>query len=206
MNRVLIAVALAVLLAPAATMAATVRAPANTVVMVELAREVSTKTAKPGDTFPIRLAEPLVIGNQLVLPVGTEGIGEVIEATKPGYGGKAAKLVLSAKTLTPPKGQPVPLKALQLSGAGKAQAAASNALGLGGIGFAPLGVVAFAIKSGDVGFPAGTMATAKLACPLGHGWLVVAMCRREGGWVRESVGAKVVEVGLFKLWWWSRLV
>jgi hypothetical protein len=143
-------------------LAAAVRAPAGTVVMVELAAPISTKAQKPGDTFPIRLAEPLVVKGQILLPAGTPGVGEVVEAAKPGLGGKAAKLVLAARALTPPRGKPIPLKGLQLSAAGKGQAGAANALGIGGIGFAPLGVVAFAIRGGDVSFPAGTQATAKL--------------------------------------------
>ncbi|MEI9890138.1 MAG: hypothetical protein WDN45_05505 [Caulobacteraceae bacterium] len=60
--------------------------PAGRVVMVELAEPVSTKTHKPGDTFAIRLAEPVVVSGQLVLRAGTTGIGEVVEASKPGPG------------------------------------------------------------------------------------------------------------------------
>jgi len=139
------------------------RVPAGEVVMIELAEPISTKTQKTGDTFAIRLAEPVVMRGQIVLPAGTKGVGEVVEAAKPAMGGKSAKLVLAARSLTAPNGAELPLKALQLSGAGKGHATAATALGVAGIGFMPLGFVGFAIHGGDVTFPAGTQATAKLA-------------------------------------------
>jgi hypothetical protein len=139
------------------------RVAAGTVVMIELAEPVSTKTLKTGDTFAIRLAEPVVARGQIVLPAGTKGVGEVVEAAKPGLGGKSAKLVLAARSLTAPNGAGVPLKALQLAAAGQGHATAATALGVAGIGFMPLGFVGFAIHGGDVTFPAGTEATAKLA-------------------------------------------
>jgi hypothetical protein len=141
------------------------RVSANTVVMVELAEPVSTKTHKTGDTFAIRLAEPLVVRGQVVLAAGAVGVGEVTDASKPGFGGKAAKLVLSARSLTGPGGANLPLKGLQLGAAGTGHVAAATALGLGGIGFAPLGFVGIALHGGDVAIPAGTQATAKLASP-----------------------------------------
>jgi hypothetical protein len=139
------------------------RVPAGTVVMVQLADPVSTKTHKTGDTFAIRLAEPVVVQGRIVLPTGTVGVGEVTDAAKPGLGGKGAKLVLSARSLTGPGGAELPLKGLQLSVNGKGHATAATALGLGGLGFAPLGVAGIIMHGGDATLPAGTQATAKLA-------------------------------------------
>jgi hypothetical protein len=139
------------------------RVPVGTVVMVQLAEPVSTKTHKTGDTFAIRLAEPVVVRGQVVLPAGTTGVGEVTDAAKPGLGGKGAKLVLSARSLIGPGGTELPLKGLQLSVNGRGHATAATALGLGGIGFAPLGVAGIIMHGGDAALPAGTEATAKLA-------------------------------------------
>jgi hypothetical protein len=147
---------------PALAKPVTYRAPAGALVMVELAKPLSTQTQTAGDTFPIRLAEPLVVKGRIVLKAGTPGVGEVVEASKPGLGGKPAKFVLAAKYLDY-NGKHIPLKALQLSGAGQGHAGAANALGIGGIAFAPLGLAAFVIRGGDVAFPEGTQATAKLA-------------------------------------------
>jgi hypothetical protein len=86
----------------------------------------------------------------------------VIQASKPGLGGKGAKLVLAARSLTGPDGADLPLKSLQLAGSGKGNGAAATAVGAAGIAFAPLGVAAFAIRGGDMTFPAGVQANARL--------------------------------------------
>ena len=138
------------------------RLPAGTPVTVELAEAVDAQTVKPGDTFALRLAEPLTVNGRIVLPAGAPGVGEVIESAKPGLGGKAAKLVLAARSLRTPGGADIPLDALQLSSGGQGHQTEATALGLAGIGFAPLGFVGFAIHGGDVAFPAGTRASAKL--------------------------------------------
>lgn len=174
------------------------RLPVGTVVMVELAEPVSTQTQKAGDTFAIRLAEPVVTQGRIVLQAGTRGVGEVTYASKPGLGGKGAKLVLSARSLTTPSGAVLPLKGLQLAATGKGRAGAATALGLGGIGFAPLGVVGIALHGGDVAIPAGTQATAKIGAsvmlaslgraPLGAG--KIAEAAPEAGPIPISAPAK----------------
>jgi hypothetical protein len=138
------------------------RAVAGTAVEIELAEPVSTKTKKTGDTFALRLAEPLVVGNRLLLRAGTPGVGEVIEASRPGMGGKAAKLVLAARYLQRGRSR-IALRGLQLSASGRNQNLEASAVGLTGIAFAPLGFIALAVKGGDVDFPAGMTASAKLA-------------------------------------------
>jgi hypothetical protein len=136
--------------------------PAGTAVEVELTQVVSTKTEKAGDSFTLRLAEPLIVEGRIVLPAGAPGVGEVVESAKPGLGGKSAKLVLAARYLHP-GGQRVSLVALQLSAAGRDNSMAAQAVGLTGIAFAPLGFIGLAIHGGDVTFPIGTRASARLA-------------------------------------------
>ena len=165
------------------------RLPAGTVVMIELAEPISTKTHKPGDTFAIRLAEPVVVSGQLVLRAGTTGIGEVVESAKPGLGGKAAKLILAARSLTAPGGAELPLKGLQLSGAGKGRENAATALGIGGIVFLPAGIAGIALHGGDVSIPAGTQATAKLI----HTATLRSLGRAPKG--AGKIAAQVAEVG-----------
>jgi hypothetical protein len=174
------------------------RVPAGTVVMVQLAEPVSTKTHKTGDTFAIRLAEPVVVAGQIVLPAGTKGVGEVTDAAKPGMGGKGAKLVLSARSLAGPGGTALPLKGLQLSVNGRGRAKAATALGLGGIGFAPLGVAGIIMRGGDATLPEGAEATAKLSAsvtlrslgkaPRGAGKIAVEL--QEAGPIPISAPAK----------------
>jgi hypothetical protein len=139
------------------------RVPAGTMVQVELADGVSTKTQKAGDSVALRLSQPLIVNGQVVLRAGARGLGQVVESAKPGMGGKPAKLVLAGRYLTGPGGAQVPLQALQLSGAGRNNAMAAQAAGLGGIAFMPLGFVGLAVRGGDVTFPRGTLATARVA-------------------------------------------
>jgi hypothetical protein len=146
--------------APARTVCC--RAPAGTVVEVELAEPVSTKVQKAGDAFALRLATPLVVDGRVLLRAGAPGAGEVVQSSGPGLGGKAAKLVLAARYLTTSRGR-APLEALQLSAAGRDNSTAASAVGLSGIAFGPLGFVGLAVRGGDVVFPKGARATAKLA-------------------------------------------
>jgi hypothetical protein len=137
-------------------------APAGTPVEVELTAPVSSKDQKTGAQFALRLAAPLILDGRVALRAGTPGVGEVIEATRPGMGGKGAKLVLAAKYLQV-HGRQIPLDGLHLSRAGKGNVMTAQAIGLTGIAFAPLGFVGFAVKGGDVTFPAGTKAAAKIS-------------------------------------------
>jgi hypothetical protein len=138
------------------------RAPAGTVVEVELVDPVSTKTQKTGDTFALRLAAPMVVNGQIVLRAGARGVGQVVEAARPGLGGKPAELVLAARYIERGRAR-VPLQGLRLAAAGHDNSKAAQVVGLSGIVFGPLGLVGMAVQGGNVDFPAGTRATARLA-------------------------------------------
>jgi len=149
--------------APAlARTAACCRAPAGTLVQVELAEPVGTLSYKTGATFALRLAAPLIVNGRIVLRAGTPGVGDIVESSKAGMGGKPAKLVLAARYLQK-GGVHVPLEGLQLAAGGRNNGTAASAVGLTGLIFGPLGFVGLAVSGGDVTFPAGTKATAKLA-------------------------------------------
>jgi hypothetical protein len=128
---------------------------------LELTQAVSSRTAKTGDTISLRLAAPLIVGGRVLLPAGTPATGEVVEAAKPGMGGKAAKLVLAARYLTR-HGRRLPLEGLQLARAGKNRTLAASAVGLTGFVFGPLGFVGLAVEGGQVEFPMGLKASARL--------------------------------------------
>jgi hypothetical protein len=134
---------------------------AGTPIVVALAEPVSTKLQKTGDQFDLQLAEPVVVDGRVVIAAGTQGIGEVVEATKPGVGGRPAKLVLAARFLQLGARQ-VPLQGLQLAGAGRNNAIAAQAAGAGGMAFFPLGFVGLAVSGGNVDFRAGARATAAI--------------------------------------------
>ncbi len=152
----------ALLAASASRAASCCRAPAGSVVQVELAEKVGTATQKAGDTFALRLAAPLIVNGRVLLRAGTPGVGEVIQASGPGLGGKAAKLVLAADYLEK-GGRRLPLEGLQLGAQGKGNVEAANVIGISGIVLGPIGFVGMAIQGGNVDFPAGTKALAKLS-------------------------------------------
>jgi len=154
-------------LPPAAQAHAPRRAPcchvaAGTVVKVELVDQVSSATQKQGDTFALRLAEPLIVNGQVVLRAGATGVGQVIQSSPPGIGGKPAAMVLAASYVNARHGR-VPLDALQLAGSGKDNSTTSHVLGIGGIAFAPLGLIGIAVQGGQVVFKSGEVASAKVA-------------------------------------------
>ena len=151
-----------VLAASASRAASCCRVPAGTVVQVELAEQVGTTTQKAGDTFALRLAAPLIVQGHVVLRAGTPGVGEVIQASKPGMGGKAAKLVLAADYLLK-DGRRLPLQGLQLGAQGKGNVEAAEVIGISGIVLGPIGFVGMAVQGGNVDFPKGTKAMANLA-------------------------------------------
>lgn len=73
------------------------KVPAKTLVDIEITQALDSKTAKPGERFTLRLASPIVIAGQTLVPAGVAGEGEVIHAAKARFGGKAGELVLAAR-------------------------------------------------------------------------------------------------------------
>ena len=73
------------------------RVPAMTPVYVKIDQEISSKLNKAGDRFRIVVAEDVRIGEQIVIPAGTGGEGEVIHAAKSSMGGKPGELILAAR-------------------------------------------------------------------------------------------------------------
>lgn len=137
---------------------------AMTMVEIEFAETVSSKTSHIGDHFRIRLAEPLIVDGHIVAPAGTAGVGEVVHAAKARAMGKAGELILAARYLEL-NGQHIPLRTLRY---GRSQGKdPSTAIGVGNMVAAAVmpiaSVAAFFISGGEVNIPAGTRANAKVA-------------------------------------------
>jgi len=138
---------------------------AGTPVEVELVDRLSTKLQKRGDSFALRLAAPVIVDGMIVLPVGTPGVGKVIDSSGPGLGGKPGAMVLAAEYLRTRSGR-VALNALHLAGRGHDNSTPSTLLEIGGIVSAPAGIVGIILPGGDVAFNAGTIAEAQVASPI----------------------------------------
>ncbi len=67
-------------------------APAGSKIELMVINEVTTKTAKPGDRFLLRLAQPFVIGDRVVIPRGVAAWGEVTDVETNGIAGRSGKL------------------------------------------------------------------------------------------------------------------
>jgi len=132
-------------------------APAGADVLVELTEPVGTKGRKPGDHFGLKLSEPLVVGDRVIIPAGAAGQGEIIDVGRPGMSGKPAKLILAARYVET-GGTRVALHAFRLGGMGESHTDAAVALGV----VPYVGIFALAVTGGDLNYPAGARARAKI--------------------------------------------
>jgi hypothetical protein len=137
--------------------------PALTPVSLEIAASVGSKISKTGDTFPIRLAAPIILAGRQVLPAGATGVGEVVHAKKSGGMGAAGELVLAARYLDV-GGARMHLRSMHLAVAGKSNIDRVNALNAASVASpVPIGLIGFFIGGGQILIAAGTPATAKVA-------------------------------------------
>jgi hypothetical protein len=138
-----------------ATMASEGRIPADTVVILELVDTVSSKVQARGDMFALRLAEPILSGDKVLVPVGTPAVGEVIHAQKASGSGRAGELILAARYLDTPAGR-IRLRS-SFSGAGKDRTKAAITTA------ALVGVFGLMVHGSDLVLPAGNLVSSKIA-------------------------------------------
>lgn len=137
--------------------------PALTSVTLELLAPLGSKLSKSGDNFPIRLAEPIVVDGQVLIPAGALGIGEVVHAKKAGGSGAPGELVLAARYLDV-CGRRLRLRSMHVSSTGRSKVNAVNTINLASAASPlPVGLVGFLIRGGQVNVPQGTFADAKTA-------------------------------------------
>ena len=74
--------------------------PANTEILVTLNSEVSSKRMKVGQKFDVSVSRDVMIGNYVVIPRGTPGVGEITYRTGKGAFGKSAKMEIDLRSLT----------------------------------------------------------------------------------------------------------
>jgi len=129
---------------------------AETAVVVEIAEPLNSSKLHRGDYFALRLAEPVMLDGNVVIPAGTTGVGQVVDASAARSGGAPGKLVLAARHLDY-AGQQLQLHALKLGARGRDNSGLAMGASVG------LGVFAMFIHGGQVEIPTGTRADAKLA-------------------------------------------
>ena len=140
---------------------ATLTVPALMPVVLEIVVPLTSKDCRNGEMFPIRLARSVDLGGGNIVPAGTPGMGQVIQAAKAGFGGRPGELVLAARYLDF-GGVHIALRSFSFadtrghdhSGTAEAVAIAAGAVG---------SIAALFITGGEVRVPAGTVAYAKTA-------------------------------------------
>jgi hypothetical protein len=123
--------------------------PQDTLIRLMVLNEVSTKTAKPGDRFVLRVDEPVVVDGVTVIPIGAKAWGEVLDAKESGPAGKAGRL--SARLLSVEVGS----AQVPISGENKsAGETGGNQIALGALALGPLALLARGnnakLKAGEI--------------------------------------------------------
>lgn len=132
--------------------------PDGTPLVIEIVDPISSARTKRGDTFRLRLKEPVVVDGTTVLAAGVEGVGEVVHAEPSRGGGKPGELILAARRLQVGD-RSLRLRGFKLGGAGRDTSGVAIGVALG------IGPFAHFIHGKEIEIPALTAATAKLAEP-----------------------------------------
>ncbi|MDY2686422.1 MAG: hypothetical protein SOV43_09695 [Selenomonadaceae bacterium] len=123
--------------------------PKDTVLEVELMREIDSKHCKTGDPVLLRLVDNLIVNNVIVAPAGTEVDGVITKARKPGGLGRSGKLEFQVNSFKTINNIEVPLA--------YAQKAKGGTDGGAGVVFAAVSVVGgLFMKGKNVAIQSGT--------------------------------------------------
>jgi hypothetical protein len=144
--------------AAANTSSTAVHIPAGTVVHVALVDPLSSRTSHIGDTFALRLVDPIIVDGREVVAAGAAGGGEVIDAAASGFGGRQAKLIVSARFLEI-NGQRVRIHGMQLTAVGAPRD--NEAMVVSMIPY--VGVVGIFVHGDEIDMPAGANGPARIA-------------------------------------------
>lgn len=137
--------------------------PAGTTLSVRLGRSLSSKTCKPGDSFPATVRSSVVVGGKTVIPAGSSATGKVLDAKKQGAFKGEADLALELVSVTV-HGTTYNIStnawAERVKGKGKRTA---GVIGGGAAGGAIIGAIAGGGKGAAIGAGAGAAAGTAVA-------------------------------------------
>ena len=129
--------------------------PALTPVLIQFDEQVSSEKNRNGDRFGFHVAADVRVGDVVVIPMGTPGVGEVIHAAKAGMAGKAGELIVAARYVTIGN-RNVRLRSFA-SGAGKQFTDVANWTGIF------IGLPSLMIQGGKMTMPQHMLATVRTA-------------------------------------------
>ena len=137
--------------------------PALTPIKIELLETLGSKVSTSGETFPFRLAGPVLIDGKVAIPAGTPGVGEVVHAKKSGGSGAAGELVLAARYLDV-QGRRLRLRSMNFAVNGHSNIRTVNSVAIASAAAAPpAALIGFLITGSQITVPQGTLADAKTA-------------------------------------------
>ncbi len=129
--------------------------PAETILNIELAEPISSKTMKKGYPVPLRLLDNVIINDIIVIPAGTPVEGVVTKATKSGLFGRSGKLEFTINSVKTINNVRVPLQYTTMKEAGSDGGAIAVAAVVSIVG-------GLFMKGKNVEFPAGSHFQAKV--------------------------------------------
>ncbi|GAI53593.1 unnamed protein product [marine sediment metagenome] len=74
--------------------------PAGTLVSIRFLSTLSSKSNKTGETFNFQISENVFLDNKLIIPVNSEGVGEITKAKKATLLSRPGKLEMEFKSLS----------------------------------------------------------------------------------------------------------
>ena len=129
--------------------------PENTILTVELVRDISSKHIKTGMPVPLILKENLIVNDIVAAPAGSEVYGVVTKATKSGFFGRSGKLEFQINYLNAVNGVHIPLQYITKKESGSDGGAVAVALLASPVG-------GFLMKGKNVTYKAGTLFDARV--------------------------------------------
>lgn len=127
----------------------------DTLIALMVVNEVTTKTAKVGDRFLLRVNEKVVVNGTTVIPIGAKAWGEVVSAESSGVVGKSGKLSARLLYIELPHGHLAIRGDNRSAGAGGTAETVMGVIGIGILGLLTRGNNA-KLKAGEIliGYPA----------------------------------------------------
>lgn len=122
-------------------------------IQLEFVNELSSSTATVGQEIALRLAEPISVGDQVVVPAGTPAVGVILNAQRNGIAGRPGMISAAARYLDF-NGQQIPIQGMIAGGAGRNNVLLSRAVG---------GLVGALIQGEEYEIAAGERVSARLA-------------------------------------------
>ena len=132
--------------------------PEKTVFKIAINDKISSKTNMVGDEVTFTVREDVKVGNNLVLPKGSQGSGVITKVSQPKSFGRSGKLDISFDQVFSLDDEPIPtVLGPEAKEKLKMEAAAVGASAVGALALGPIGLVGgFFVKGKDVEIPAGT--------------------------------------------------